>query len=193
MKKTVLAIALATILAAGVAFADHPKGWGIGLQGGWTGGWGGIGWGGGALTLKAPSFPIFFAVSGGIHSNSFTIGVAGDYYLIDKVLVPDIKLGWYLGVGGYISFYNHSETYFNEKYSASGFGLGARVPIGLSWQPLNFLELYADFAPSLGIAFQGEGKYKDKNDGNKEKVWRKAGVDFPDGGYGFDFGIRFWL
>jgi len=33
----------------------------------------------------------------------------------------------------------------------TGFDVGARVPIGLSWQPIKLFELFLDVAPSIGV------------------------------------------
>jgi hypothetical protein len=190
--KKITALIFTVVLAVGSAFADHPSGWGIGIQGGWTGGWkGSSGYGGGALSLKIPSIPVFWGISGGIASDVFRISVTGDYYIIDKILIPEAKLGWYLGIGGYVGFYNYSSTWYNTKYNAASLGFGARLPIGVSWQPIDFLELYLDVAPSLGVAIDFEGTYKDGG-GNKH-TWREGGVYFPDGGWGLDIGIRFWI
>jgi hypothetical protein len=165
MKKKVLFIIVVLFLVIGAgAFADHPDGLGIGLDltYGYNGGLGP------ALSLKLPSIPIFWTLSMGISSEWFLLMATGDYYFIDKPLVPDIDLGWYLGLGLYFNL-------MTWKGGDLGLGLGARLPIGLSWQPrqVDILELFFDVAPSLGLAL--------------------APVYFPQWDVNVDFGIRFWF
>jgi hypothetical protein len=135
MKKLFFVILIA-VLATGMAFADHPGGFGIGLQGGY----GGLG-GGAGLTLKFPSLPIFFSIDGiSAGSYGFYISGAGDYYFIDDEIVK--TLNWYLGAGVGV-----------------GIGLGdplhlavsGRIPIGLSWQPIKLLEIYLQVVPQIGL------------------------------------------
>jgi hypothetical protein len=166
MRKKVLFIILVLFLAIGAgAFADHPDGLGIGVD--FTYGYnGGVG---PALSLKLPAVPVFWSVGVGINSVRFLITVAGDYYFIDKMLIPEIDLGWYLGLG----------LYFNlttwKGGDELGLGLGARLPIGLSWQPrqVDILELFFDVAPSLGLGI--------------------SPFDFPKWDVDVDFGIRLWF
>jgi len=166
VKKLVLVFALAAILATGTLFADHPGGFGIGVQGGYSGAWGGGGFGNGALSLKLPSLPIFWAIRMDITNGYFGLGVSGDYYLIDDKLVPEIGLNWYLGVGGALGLS------FGGDWM--GLGLAARLPIGLSWQPLPLLEIFLQVVPSLGVSIL-------------------PGFHFPYGGWGGDIGIRLWF
>jgi hypothetical protein len=57
MKKLFVVCVLGLALGVTGVFAQHPGGLGIGLQGGWSGG------GSGALSLKIPSFPVYWAIS----------------------------------------------------------------------------------------------------------------------------------
>jgi len=85
MKKILLVFTLAAIISTGTAYADHPENFGIGVV--FDIGWGNNGLGiGGALALKFPKLPIFWALSlGGGHGHFYT-GITGDWYFIDKVL-----------------------------------------------------------------------------------------------------------
>jgi hypothetical protein len=175
MKKVVLVGILAVVLTAG-AFADHPKGWGIGVEGQYNLAWDGFdGAGGAALSLKAPGLPIFWGINLEIRNHLFGVSLTGDYYFIDELLVKNINFGWYFGFGLYGGMwrYDYGAADWNS------FRFGARLPIGLSWQPLKFLELFLDIAPSLGMGIY-TGNYSDD-------------FHFPEGGLGLDFGIRFWL
>lgn len=162
MKRFAIAAFLALAIGAGSLFADHPGGWGIGLQGGWSAA------GGGGLTLKAPQLPIYWTVN----ANSGWLAVSGDYYFIDKSLASGAAgtLGWYLGAGGFVNIvYN--------RWNGHWLGLGVEVPIGLSWLPLDFLEVYLQAVPHLGFGIGGEGGFG---------LW--AG-DF----IGVSLGVRFWF
>ncbi|AEF80196.1 hypothetical protein [Leadbettera azotonutricia] len=181
MKKLALVAVLGVVLAIVGVFADHPSGWGVGLDvqlgGSWDKDYYGDPGARYALSLKAPQLPIFWGITLDINNNWFGIGITGDYYLIDKLLVKNIGLGWYLGLGGYV---NVNIWDLPADYSWTSIGLGARLPIGLSWQPLDFLEVFLDFGPSLGLAFGLGDAYDDH-------------IHFPDGGWAGDFGIRFWF
>ena len=185
MKKLVLVLVLAVIISVS-AFADHPDGWGVGIMGTFGGGWsgGGIGYGA-ALSLKAPQLPIFWGVNLHIGSDYFGFGIIGDNYIIHSPLVQDVGLHWYLGIGGWLNFYNYSYSAPTD-YSYTSFAFGARLPIGLSFQPISLLEVFLDIAPSLGIAIDSEGKY-----GNT--VAHEGGLHFPAGGWPFAIGIRLWF
>ncbi|MDR0321707.1 MAG: hypothetical protein LBI28_09405 [Treponema sp.] len=167
-KKILLAFVLAAILATGTAFADHPSGFGIGIQGGGSGNWNGGGFGGSnaALSLKLPSVPIFWAIRLDIWDNYFGLGVSGDTYFIDSKLVPQIGLNWYLGFGIGVGCWGWNDTL--------GLGVSARLPIGLSWQPVPLLEIFLQIVPNLGV--QILDKFR-----------------FPYGGWGGDLGIRLWF
>jgi len=172
MKKTVMLIMLAVILSVG-AFAEHPSGWGVGVvgQGGVV--WDGFGGsGGGALSLKAPQFPIYWGISFALRNNFWGISVTGDYFTIENTINSNLNLGWFFGIGGYAGVYGYSG-------SESGIALhaGARAPIGIYIFPLNFLEVFLDVAPSLGL---GLG------------IGDRGGINI-DGGIGGELGVRFWF
>ncbi|MDR1072766.1 MAG: hypothetical protein LBL45_03730 [Treponema sp.] len=165
MKRFVIAAFLALAIGAGSLFAEHPGGWGIGLQGGWSGG------GGGGLTIKAPKLPIYWTINAG----GGWLNVSGDYYFIDKSLVSGAAgtLGWYLGVGGFVNFV-YNTGYYHYYGDHFWLGLGAEVPIGLSWLPLDFLELYIQAVPFVGLGIYNGGV----------GLWP---------GIGGSLGVRFWF
>jgi hypothetical protein len=146
MKKLAIIGILGLVLGIGGLFADHPDGLGIGIE--FNGGTGGFG---PALSLKIPSLPIFWSVGLSFGGDYFGLGLTGDYYFIDKALVPDINLGWYVGVGGF--------AYLGFNDDDMWFGLGARVPIGLSWQFLEKFELFVEIAPQLGLEILPDPKF----------------------------------
>jgi hypothetical protein len=184
MKKLALIVLLGLVVATVGVFADHPAGWGLGLGAQYGAAWdhpseGGARW---SLYVKAPKLPVYWSVNLDFESGTgysyFGLNLNGDYYIIDQTLVSDIGLGWFLGLGGYLRFNNYS--YDLSDYSYFGIGAGARLPIGLSWQPLDFLEVFLDIAPSLGFVANIGDYAPDK-------------FDFPAGGWQGDFGIRFWF
>ncbi|MFP3089244.1 hypothetical protein LQZ21_02835 [Treponema sp. TIM-1] len=173
MKKVLICALLLFLTLTAGTFADHPSGTGIGLdfRYGVTGGFGP------ALSLKLPVVPVYWGIGLGIDRNWFGLNVTGDYYFIDKVLVPEINLGWYLGLGGYTGLWiwqdNYHPAWAKDDDLDMSLTMGLRFPIGLSWQPLDFLEVFMDVAPSLGL-------------------W-VIPFRFPDWDVNFDLGVRFWI
>ena len=145
MKRLVLVLLLAVVLSVS-AFAEHPEGWGAGFGYQFGGLWESPGTVNQGLTLylKAPEFPIHFGLSLGLDTSTFRFSVTGDYYVLDKTLSSDIGLGWFVGVGGYFRVTTSKDDYI-------GVDLGARLPVGLYWMPLDFLEIFFDIAPSVGL------------------------------------------
>jgi hypothetical protein len=175
MKKffTVFVLLLALPL---FAFANHPSGWGLGIMGQYNLAWDGFaGAGGAAFSLKTPQLPVYWGINLEMRNHSLGFSLTGDYYLVDRTISRDINLGWYLGVGAYAGF--HSYDYESIKWtSIRG---GARVPIGIYIIPVRFLEVFLDIAPSLGVGLYF-GNWDDR-------------FNFPEGGFGVDIGLRFWL
>ncbi|HCM27992.1 MAG: hypothetical protein A2Z99_05125 [Treponema sp. GWB1_62_6] len=166
MKKLIMILLAATFVSV-AAFADHPKGMGVGLVAG-----GNFGSGGAAtdigLSLKLPSMPIFWAARLSLNADYFGLGVTGDKYMIDKMLFKEgsFKLDWYAGLGGYANL-----GFGNSDANAS---LGARLPIGLSWHITREFELWLGIAPSLGLSLLPE-------------------FNFPDWFIPGELGLRIWL
>jgi hypothetical protein len=167
MKKVVLCLALFAILATGTVFADHPGGFGIGVQFGYIGNWGGGSFGNAALSLKLPGLPVFWAARLDMFGGYFGLNVSGDVYLIDSGLIPLLGLNWYLGLGIGAGF-----TFTDND--VLGLGLSARLPIGISWQLFSFIEVFLQVVPTLGVTVVPE-------------------FHFPYGGVGGDLGVRLWF
>lgn len=167
MKKFLLVLVLFAIIATGTVFADHSNNkLGIGVMGGWYGGWGTSGWGHAALSLKLPSIPIFWGISFGLGENHFYLGIQGDNYFYEGALVPQVNLHWFVGLGAWINVGGFGDNPF--------LSLGARIPLGLSWHIVDFLEVFLDIAPSLGLQVL-------------------PSVYFPAGGWPLEIGIRLWF
>jgi len=171
IKKIILFTILITFLSAGFAFADYPKGWGIGIQGGFYGGWGGeFGLSrGAAISLKVPSVDIFWAIDLSINNNHFGLGVSGDKYFLHNALVPSIGLDWYIGGGVGVGLGLRDDR--NNPISLNAV---VRIPIGLSFQPIDLFEIYLQMVPQIGFQFL-------------------PGFHFPIGGWPINLGIRLWF
>jgi len=172
MKKFGIVLVLALILATGTAFADHPSGLGIGIVGGWYGNWsssdGYLNYG---LSLKIPGVPVFWGISLHMSNDNFSMDITGDKYLVDRMLVKSINLGWFLGVGLWGGISVTDKSLISEKTS---FSVGARLPIGINWRPLEILEIFMDVAPCVGVSLVNPFK-------------------FPVGGWPAELGIRIWF
>ena len=174
MKKLILILVL-SILIGGAAFANHPSGWGIGIVGQYGLAWDGFaGRPGAALSLKAPSMPIYWGIGLDFETDYYGVSLTGDYLLIDQIIVRDVNFGWFIGLGGYggINF----RTAGND--TTMGLGFGARVPFGIYIIPVNFFEIFLDIAPSLGVSMA---------------LGDNSNFKFPAGGLGFEIGLRLWL
>lgn len=156
MRKRVMIIALALILAVGVSgFADT---FGVGAAFGISG-LGGLP-ASAMLSLKVPKVPVIWGIAAQFGENSFNMGVTADWWLYQTNLVSFI--GLYVGPGLYMSL-------------PQPFEIGGRVPIGLNAYPLDFLELFLEFAPAL-VFFSSD-----------------AGVTIPNFRLQGAFGFRFWF
>ncbi|MCL2210024.1 MAG: DUF3996 domain-containing protein [Treponema sp.] len=165
MKKIVIVLILSVIIC-GTAFADHPDGkFGIGIMGGWYGGWGTSGYPSASLSLKIPDIPVFWGVNLSFGTGYFALGVSGDMYFLEGSLVPDVRLDWFIGLGGWLNI---------GFGSATDFSFGARLPIGLSWHVIDMIEIFLNVAPSLGLQVAPK-------------------VYFPAGGWPIELGIRLWF
>jgi hypothetical protein len=186
MKRIVLVLALAAIIATGTAFADHPSGFGIGIVGQYSS-WG-FGGQGGGLSLKLPSIPVYWGINAAFGNNYIGAGITGDGYIIDQNLGG--YLNWFLGVGGYFSFYSYNEkdSFWGYEKSYSKIYGGVRAPIGISFQPVALLELFIDIAPSIGIGI--DSGWEVKSTYYNEKVDGSIGLGW---GAPLEIGIRLWF
>jgi hypothetical protein len=165
--KKFLIIFILFIIVTGITFAQQPeKEFGIGAVAGWHGGWPGVtGWGYMSFALKIPHIPIYWALNTSFNFSYFHLGVSGDYYFFERPIVSSINLNWFIGAGAWVNIG------FGD---ASGFELGGRLPVGVRWHILDFLELFSDIAPSLGLRLMPD-------------------FYFPAGGWPIEIGVRFWF
>jgi hypothetical protein len=169
MKKKLAILVFILILTTGTAFAVQD-GFGIGIIGGGGYGWSGAGHYGGAISLKLPKMPVYWGVKFDLGDNGFWIGVTGDFiHLIDnRPLVPAVGLTWYIRAGLYGKVFIRDNNFALDA--------GARLPIGLSFQPIRLVEIFLDVAPSVGFGVSFNPTH--------------LGIG---GGIGGELGIRFWF
>ena len=173
MKKIVCAIVLAAIIVTGTAFADpRPSGTGIGIVGGFRGNWDGESNITPALALKLPSLDPYLGIDLEIRERYFGFNLTADWNIIGGDLAP--VLGWYIDLGGYLGISSHS----NNDWSY--FNLGARLPIGLTIKPIEILDIFLAIVPTLGLGLRVSGSGGDP-------------LNFPQGGWGGNLGIRLWF
>ncbi|MDR2150974.1 MAG: hypothetical protein LBO67_09275 [Spirochaetaceae bacterium] len=144
MRKTAVYIFIFCVQTA--LFAEHPAGIGLGLA---AGGGPGLAYNSGtaAFSLKIPSLPFYWGLAVNFYDNRARMNVQGDYYFIDKTLDSGLFIGWFCGAGFFLGL--------ELGNSSAGFALGARVPVGLSWQyrkinALDSLEVFAGLTPHIG-------------------------------------------
>jgi len=188
-KKIVTAIVLASILATGAAFADspvHPDGFGIGILGGF--GWSGTNVGNVALSLKVPALPVFWGINLGIWNHGFSVGVQGDYYFLGSMFGTS-PFGWFLGAGLYVNFATHNQERVWQRngdwYSRqwTRLGVGARLPVGITFQPWQFFEIFGNVVPSAGVHF-----FSNRRDWDTDYSGARLGI-----GVGGEIGLRVWF
>ena len=176
MKKIVLVPVMAIILSVG-AFAGHPSGWGLGFMGQFSLAWEGFGAaGGGAISLRAPHSPTYLGLSIARGGNGFGISLTGDNLVIDRTIDSGLNLGFYVGPGIYAGA--NIRNFNTDSDREVSLRAGLRLPIGIYIFPLDFLEVFFDIAPSLGVGLT---------------LGDNFGFNFPDGGIGADIGFRLWF
>jgi len=127
MKKkiAVIAIVLATFLARPEAAEAKI---GIGVMGGDPNG----------ITLKFDNFPVIGIGYSFLGGGNNWLDLTVDYWILNPPLGGPFH--WYLGIG------------VNVNYPASTVvGVGARVPIGIQFIPLNWLEIFLEGAPGVSV------------------------------------------
>jgi len=196
-KKLALGAALAAILATGTAFAGiefgpspvHPDGWGIGILGGF-GLDGRVNLGGAALSLKAPALPIFWGINLDFWGGGWAAGVQGDFYFLGSMFDDSETFGWFFGLGAFANIARHyggtihHHTYGSRTREWTRFGAGVRVPIGLTFQPWDFFEVFGNLAGRFGLNY-----FDNRHDWDNSRYRSFR----PGIGIGGEIGVRFWL
>ena len=170
MKKLVLVLLLVAFIAVG-AFANDPRpdGFGIGIVGGGARGWTGGGGFGFSYGLSLHAANTYWGIFASIASNWFSVGVTGDFVTLMGGTFGDGPLGFYIDGGLYGTVF----VYDTADGSDFAFGVGARLPIGLS---LNFdiIDIWLAAVPQIGVRVGG-------------------GSLSLGGGWGPEIGLRVWF
>lgn len=114
---------------------------------------------GAMLSLKVPAFPVVWGLGLQLGGGTFNMGLTADWWLYSTNLVSFINL--YVGPGLYLAL-------------PQTFELGGRVPIGLNAYPIDVLELFLEFAPTLVFV-------------------SNRGINVPSFALQGAFGFRFWF
>ena len=114
------------------------------------------------FSFKLDHFPPVIGVGFALNQSSIRLAGTADWWLYHKSLGGPFYI--YAGLGGYVDL---------QTGNTSGTSIGARLPIGLQFFPLNPLELFIEIAPRAGIGLNP--------------------FSFPDWGVQGAVGFRFWL
>lgn len=111
------------------------------------------------LSLKLDQMPFLLGIGANSGGGGFVVGATADWWFVNANLVNFIN--YYAGPGIYAAVGSNTLDF------------GGRLPLGLNAFPLDFLELFIEIAPTLGV-----------------------GLDpfvFPKFGLQSALGLRFWF
>lgn len=97
----------------------------------------------GKIPGLAPIWGLNFSLSP--KESSYFLGLTADWLLYKQPLYSPFNLNFYMGPGLYGSL---------SLASVSRADLGLRIPFGVNWTPVKFLEIFAELTPAFGITFQ---------------------------------------
>ena len=110
---------------------------------------------GGALSINSPVIPgTVQNVSFSFNSDYFNFSLSDDWWVIQENLANTLDL--YIGLGFYTGIAWYEEKKDGKTDTTYDFGLGARVPVGLTMMPIDFAELFFEIAPAMGLGFEPE-------------------------------------
>ncbi len=160
MRKVIFIILVLTVLAFGNLFA-------FGIGGSFTLDVLESGTRGAALSVKLDQLEPIIGVSfssGTSGNNSYSLGVTADWWMYREPLIGIVYM--YAGPGTYVNVANANDETLVD--------LGLRIPVGIQVFPLDPLELFLEFAPSVGVQFSNP-------------------ITFPNWSVQGAFGFRFWF
>ncbi len=157
MRKVIIIILVLTVLTFGNLFA-------FGIGGSFTLDVLESGTRGAALSVKLDQLEPIIGLSFSSGDNSFSLGVTADWWMYREPLIGIVYM--YAGPGTYVNVANANDETLVD--------LGLRIPVGLQVFPLDPLELFLEFAPSVGVQFSNP-------------------VTFPNWSVQGSFGFRFWF
>ena len=157
MRKVVIIIIVLTVLSFGNLFA-------FGIGGSFTLNVMESGTQGAALSVKLDQLEPILGMSFSSGEDSFSLGLTADWWMYRSPLIGIINI--YAGPGFFMNVANANDDTLVD--------LGLRIPVGFQVFPLDPLELFLEFAPSVGVQFSNP-------------------VTFPNWSVQGAFGFRFWF
>jgi hypothetical protein len=120
---------------------------------------------GAVLSISTPAIPgtvqnVRLTFDG---TDYFSFSISDDWWVVQQNITGG--LDFYIGLGFYTGITVADDV---------DFSLGARLPIGLSYRPVNFLELFLEAAPAMGVGF-------------------KPTIYFPSWNFQAALGMRLWF
>jgi hypothetical protein len=94
------------------------------------------------ITGKIPGLDPLFGLNFSFGEDENFLGITADWILYKQPLYKPFNLNFYLGPGFY------SSLYFADS---SRVDLGLRIPVGINWVPVDFLEVFFELTPAFGV------------------------------------------
>ena len=101
--------------------------------------------GGLGITGKIPGLAPIFGLNFSFGAKSEFLGITADWLLYKQPLYEPFNLNFYMGPGFYTSLL---------LSDSSRYDLGLRIPVGINWVPLKFLEFFGEVTPAFGITIK---------------------------------------
>ncbi|MCL2276436.1 MAG: hypothetical protein FWC21_00915 [Treponema sp.] len=154
MKKVLCVAVLIAVIGAGTAFADF----GIGVHAG-----GGMMGGGGGLNLAFSN--VYIYVDALYAGKGISLSGAVDFL---QFLGSDLgsNFSWYWRLGIPVSIWGFDGSF--------GLAAGARFPVGISWKPIQLVEIFLQLVPQVSLQILPE-----------INLWHNF--------IGGNLGVRFWF
>ena len=97
----------------------------------------------GKIPGLAPIFGLNFSLSP--KETRYFFGVTADWILYRQPIYEPFNLNFYMGPG----------LYFSSLFATDGrVDMGLRIPVGINWTPLKFVETFFEVTPAFGITFR---------------------------------------
>ncbi len=101
------------------------------------------------ITGKIPGIAPVFGFNFSFSSTAANfLGLTSDWVLYNQPIYQPWNINFFMGPGVYTSIY--VAPAFGPT---SRFDLGLRIPFGVNWTPVKFLEFFVDATPAFGITF----------------------------------------
>ena len=169
MKKLTIVIALVAILGVGTAFADNrPSGFGIGVVSGGSSAWGGTVSFDTSLGLALAAADTYWGIRVGGFGGTLFVGVTGDFLTFMSGSFGGGPFGFYIDGGLF------GNVWLGNNIALGG---GARLPIGLSFNFNDFIDIWLAVVPAVGVHVTTGG-------GDALRL---------GGGWGPELGLRVWF